>query len=78
MISFMIGTDKRIASGVSSRCALYCSYASCRKVGPGGSKATPICVGFSFFNTSSNVFTKPKIAEVLKPLELIRGFLIKA
>jgi hypothetical protein len=35
-------------------------------------------VGFSFFNTSSRVLTNPRIAEVLNPFELIRGFLIKA
>lgn len=34
--------------------------------------------GIFFFSTSSRVFTKPSIAEVLNPLELILGFLIKA
>jgi hypothetical protein len=35
-------------------------------------------VGFSFFSTSSRVFTNPRMAEVLNPLELIRGFLMNA
>ena len=67
-----------MASGVSSRCALYSGYASCLNVGPEGSKATPRCVGCSFCRTSSNVFTKPIIADVFIPLEFILGFLMNA
>mgnify|MGYP000057645404 CR=1 FL=1 len=37
------------------------------------SNATPICVGFSFFKTSNNVFVNPKTALVLSPLEVILG-----
>ena len=73
----MIGTDRLMSSGVASRCALYCGKASLRKVNP-WSKATPICVGFSFVSTSFRVLQKPITAEVFNPLELIRGLLIKA
>ena len=40
-----MGIDKRMASGVSSLCALYFSYISCLNVGPAGSNAIPMCVG---------------------------------
>ena len=78
MNSFITGTDSLITSGVSSRCALYASYAWCLNVGPLGSKAIPMCVGFSFLRTSSRVFMKPKMADVLNPFELILGFFINA
>ena len=74
----MYGTAFLISSGVDSLCALYSSNASCLKVGPAGSNATPKWVGFSLLRMSSMVFTKPKMAEVLSPCELILGFFIKA
>ncbi len=77
-ISFIIGTDFLMSSGQASRCALYSGYASWRNVGPAGSKATPMWVGFSFVITSLTVLTNPITAEVLSPFELIRGFFMKA
>ena len=74
----MMGIDFLMSSGVASRWALYSGKASLLNVGPWGSKATPICVGCSFSNTSCKVFTKPTMADVLSPFELMRGFLIKA
>ena len=50
----------------------------CLKVGPDGSKATPMCVGFSFVCTSLRVFMKPIMADVFKPFEFLLGFLINA
>ncbi len=72
-ISFIIGTDAEMSSGWASRWALYPSYILCRNVGPWGSKHTAICVGFSFLRISSRVLQKPNMAEVLNPLEEIRG-----
>ena len=66
-----------MSSGVSSLCALYSGNASCRKVSP-WSKATAMCVGFSFVSTSFSVLQKPIIADVFTPFELIRGFLMRA
>ena len=67
-----------MASGVSSRCAFVLLVGLVAEGGPDGSKATPMCVGFSFLSTSSRVFTKPRMAEVLNPFELILGFLMNA
>ena len=66
------------SSGIASRFALYSTNSIWRNVGALVSKATPICVGFSFFRTSNNVFAKPNIADVFNPLELIQGFLLNA
>ena len=77
-MSFIIGTARLMSSGVASRCALYSGKASWRKVGPGGSNATPTCVGLSLASTSWSVLTKPIMAEVLRPLEFTRGLLMKA
>jgi len=74
----MMGTERRMSSGVASRWALYRGKASLRKVGPEGSKATPMWVGCSFWSTSFRVFRKPMMALVFSPFELIRGFLMKA
>ncbi len=68
----------RMSSGVASRPALYSGYISWRNVGPGGSKQTAMCEGFSLRSTSSRVFTKPKIAEVFMPFEVNRGAYFKA
>ena len=73
----MMGTERLMSSGVSSRCALYCGKASFRKVSP-WSKATPICDGRSLVSTSLSVLQKPITAEVLSPFEFIRGLLMKA
>ena len=35
-------------------------------------------VGFSFCSTSTSVLVKPSAAPVFMPLELMRGFLLKA
>jgi len=48
------------------------------KLGVGGSKTTAICEGFSRRRISSRVKVKPKGADVFNPLELIRGFFMKA
>ena len=66
------------SSGIFSRLALYSAKSVWRWVGAAVSKATPMWVGFSFFSTSYKVLANPKMAEVLKPFELIRGFLFKA
>ena len=42
-----------------SRVALYSSYCSCRKVGPGGSKATAIASGDSCSRMRRSVIVKP-------------------
>ena len=77
-MSLIMGTLKRISSGVSSRCALYSGYTSWRKVPPLGSKATAMCVGFSFCRISSKVFTNPKIADVFCFFEFMRGLWMRA
>ena len=77
-MSFIIGTAFLMSSGVASRCALYSGKASWRKVGPAGSKATPMCVGLSLARTSLSVLTNPIIADVFRPFELMRGLLMKA
>ena len=74
----MIGTEMRMSSGVFSLCALYAGNASLLKVSPCGSNATARYVGFSFEMTSCKVLQNPMMAEVLAPLELILGFLMKA
>ena len=66
-----------MSSGVCSLCALYSGNASLRKVSP-WSKATPMWVGFSLVNTSLSVLQKPMMADVLSPLELMRGVFISA
>ena len=77
-MSFMMGTEAWMSSGVASRCALYSGNASERNVGPWGSKATPRCVGLSLAITSWSVLQKPSTAEVFCPFEFILGFFIKA
>ena len=77
-MSFMIGTDCLMVSGVSSLCAFYSLYILCLKLPPGGSNTTPMCVGSSFLSMSSRVLTKPITAEVLNPFEFILGFLLNA
>ena len=57
---------------------MYSGNISVRNVSPGESNATAKWVGFSFRSTSSTAFVKPKIADVFRPWELIRGFLMKA
>ena len=74
----MIGMAYRIASGVSSRLALYSGKISCRKVGSDRSSATAKWVGSCFFCISKSVLRNPKMAETSSPDEVIRGLRIKA
>ena len=67
-----------ISSGCASRLALYSGKAICLKVGPLKSNATAKCVGFSLLIISQRVLINPEMAEVLSPLELIKGLAIKA
>ena len=67
-----------MSSGVASRLALYSSKSAWRRVGAPVSKATAMCVGFSFRITSYSVLVKPNMAEVFKPVVVKRGLLIIA
>ena len=78
MSAIIYGIEIERSSGIASRFALYPLKSSWRTVGSLESKATAIWVGFSFLSTSNNVFANPRIAEVLSPFELIRGFLFIA
>ena len=77
-ISWIKGTAILMASGVSSRLALYSPKSSVRETDPPLSKQTAKWSGRSFLITSKREFMNPKMAEVSIPLELIRGFFIKA
>src|SRR5690606_6092469 len=63
---------------MACRFALYASNSVCLLVGAIVSNTTPMCVGCWLFSTSSNVFTNPKTADVLKPAEVRRGVLLNA
>ena len=63
-----------MSSGIFSRCALYCGYASCRNVGPPGSIARTNLSALPFLTTE----TIPISADVFTPVDVIRGFLKNA
>ena len=78
MMSFTVGIPVFMSSGVACLVALYSLKISSRKVLAEVSNAIPMCVGFCFWMTSSNVLVNPNGTEVLCPFELMRGFLVNA
>ena len=67
-----------MSSGIFSRCALYCGYASCRNVGPPGSIARTNLSALPFLTTETMPEASPISADVFTPVDVIRGFLKNA